>query len=500
VALPDDAQVVVQLLDAAGHLVDSETVKLASYRGTVNQSHGTVTDLAITGISHQVLTVELRGTGAIETGYRIRATATSASLPPVVLDTGPMGSAQGWPVALGARFGDFASSNLEGAARFTRPSVGPSAAAQVAFLQTLLEASGWSYKIVTEPEEFERELHSGAYNEYAILAQRERLNAQTRDELREAVFRGEGLLFSIGDHPDDDDEFHGDLDRALGIRRAGELHDSRGVVLGSSLLGLSGSASFAFDEDVAAVKLDGAQLAGQFEGSRRPLATAVTTYSYGQGRSVYIDYRLLAEAAQAGSSSLHANLLEKALEFVQPGFAQPYSGEVVPLQVTLVNQGVATPGLVQLPLPSGVTPVDPGTAQVTNGSLRWTFNLAVNQQLTVGAWIRLPNLPGPVPFNADIETGTSGKYVDYTHVTLTLNASAAATLGEASALASANRDLFAVRPWLTLAQFWVDRGRNDFAVASLIAATDELIECPAPQANALRVEVDQVIWTLSRTL
>jgi hypothetical protein len=51
-----------------------------------------------------------------------------------------------------------------------------------------------------------------------------------------------------------------------------------------------------------------------------------------------------------------------------------------------------------------------------------------------------------------------------------------------------------------LAQFWVDRGRNDFAVASLIAATDELIECPAPQANALRVEVDQVIWTLSRTL
>jgi hypothetical protein len=503
VALPDDARITAQLLDAAGHTIDSETVSLTSYRGSVNHSAGAGAGLAITGVSHQVLTVEVHSSAWLQPGYRVRATATSASLPPVVVDTGIMGSAQGWPLAVGARFGDFASANIlqAGVPSWSRSSSGPSVAAQLAFLKAQLGAAGWSYKVVTEPEDFEHELHTGAYNEYALLAQHERLNSQTREELREAVFRGDGLVSTVGDHPDDDDWLAGDLDLALGITQSGDLTDARGVVLSGPTLGLSGSATFGLDEDVAAVRLAGAELAGQFQGTRRPFTSAVTTYSYGSGRSVYIDYRVLGEATVAGGASLHAQLLEKALEYVQPGFTQPYTAEVVPLQITLVNQGVATPGLVQLPLPAGASVVDPGTAQAANGVLSWSFNLALTQQLTFGAWVRLPSTGGATVFNADVQTGTAGHYADYTHAALTLNASALATLSDASALAAGNRDFFQVRSWLIQAQFWVDHGHDDFAVASLLAATDALLGCrSSPQANALRLDIDQVIWSLSRAL
>jgi hypothetical protein len=505
--LPADARVDVVLRDVNGQQVDSESVALASYRGVVNQTAGQGADLAILGLSREVLTVQLRGGAELQPGYRVVATVHSGSLPPMVLDSGSMGSARGWPTTVGARFGDFTSSNVRASAtawtpRFDAQQRAPSGAQQRAFLEQQLQAAGWSYRIVTEDEDFEHELRTGLYNQYAVFSQRERLDEHAREELREAVFRGEGLLYAgrnFGADEDDDEGPH-DLGLALGVRWSGALADMTAVNLSGVMLPVSGTAPLVLDEDVARVQVRGAQVVGRFAGSRGAGNPAVTAYTYGLGTSVYVDYELLAEATRGGAASLHAALLEAALQAVQPQFTQPHTGQVVPLHLSLLNQGVAIGGRIQVTLPAGVTVIDPGTGQVSGGVWTSTYNLAVAQQSGFDLWMELPKVPGPVKFDALIQTGTAGAYVDYTHATLTVTAVQPASLADARALAAANRAFDRVSHWLDTAQFWISHGRNDFALLSLLAATDELAACPSIQATPLRLDIDQVIWELSRSL
>jgi hypothetical protein len=160
-----------------------------------------------------------------------------------------------------------------------------------------------------------------------------------------------------------------------------------------------------------------------------------------------------------------------------------------------VNKGVATPGRVQLPLPPDVTLVDAGTAQVSNGTLTWTFDLAKDQQLGFDAWVRLPTRAGAVAFDSLVQTGTSGNYIDHTHAKLTVNATAQATLAEARALAATAQDFEEVGSWLDKAQFGIDHNRPDFALASLLEATDELIGSTHPQATTLCLQIE---WSRQR--
>ena len=494
--LPRDATVDVELRDDSGNLIDHESVALASYRGTVNRSSGKGTDLLITGVSGDVVTLELRGAQDLPTGLHIKATATGASVPPIILSTGRMGTSAGWPIASGTRFGDFSSSNIH--SLDTRwapdPRRGPTLAAQRALLEGLLQASGWSYRIVTEEEDFEREMNSGAYNLYALLGQHERPDERTRKALREAVFRGDGLLVATGDDEGDN------LEEALGVKLAGEIPHTSAVEVFDPTLGVTGTASFALAEEGVRAKLAGAQAIGRFQGVGSPFNVAVSTYQYGHGKSVHIGYRALAEATVAGSGSLHANLLKNGLEYITPTFTHVRAQEVVPLHLVLTNRGVATAGQVKLTLPAGVTLVDGGMAQVAGNVLSWSFNLALAQQLTFDAWVRLPSVTGPVAFDALIQTGTTGAFVDYTHATLTLNTAALATLAQARALAATDRTFAPIIFWLDTAQFWLDHHRPDFALATLLEVTDELIACPQPRASDLRLEVDEVIWSVSRGL
>ena len=47
---------------------------------------------------------------------------------------------------------------------------------------------------MTDEDAFTRELRSGGYSAYALFSEHEKLDEQVQDELREAVYRGEGLL------------------------------------------------------------------------------------------------------------------------------------------------------------------------------------------------------------------------------------------------------------------------------------------------------------------
>jgi hypothetical protein len=535
--LPDDAQVEVELLDANGKRVDSETVTPASFRGDVHRSPAGPAALLIEGISSDVITVEVRGEPELAAGYQVKVTATAASLPAMTLETGVMGSACGWPTKEGAHFGDFASSRVSlpfGAAPPAPGEQEPSPDQRRAFLEALLRQEGWSYTVVTDEESFEQDVLSGDYDEYALFAERLKLEDQMQKVVREAVNRGEGLLDA--DEHDEDEE--AGLADALGIQFAGRQSDATSVQFLGTGLPEAGTMVLSFPRDALRARVDGAQVAALFPGlgsdrgwgdmadanGQRAgwrgwdwggfhgggdgiLDAAVTTNDFGQGQSVYAGYDLLAEATQAGAASLEASALADSLTHIMPSLSSLHAGEVIPLHLSLQNQGIATSGQVVMTLPAGVTVVDPGAGTVSNGALTWPFTLAVGQTADLYAWVQLPDASGQTAFDALIQTSDNGTFTDYGHATFTASTSAYATIADALSLAGASREFRESQFWLQTAQRWLGHNEPRRALASLLAATDELQEKQPPQSSQaadaaqaaqLRLDIDQAIWTLSR--
>jgi hypothetical protein len=500
--LPPDARISVQLLDANGAILDTESTTLASFKGTVNASVSKSDDLSITGVSTGVLTVKIHNTQGLKFGDRITATVTSPSgaIPTLLLKTGPMGTGLGWPLAVGAPLGDFACDAVRPLGAGTVPKVQePSPASEQAALAALLTAKNWSYTIVTDGEAFERELRTGTYSEYALLARLERLDLLTRQELVEAVNRGGGLLYASQDdaEPIDDDECHFGFGDLLGLRAAGPPRNASSVQISNPIISPLGAATFAFTESTARVTLAGATAVGVFPAFLDAYNTAVAIHGYGLGKTVYVGYDLLAEATQAGSSSLHAALLQNSLEYLRPSFASLLAGEVVPLHLSLTNTGIATPGQVQMTLPAGTVLVDPGTAQVAGRTLTWTFNLAQSQQLGFDTRIKLPTSAGPTTFDASIQTGTPGNFVTYTDALLTVTSVAPPALSEVIALAQSSRSFALVSVLLSTVQALENKGCGNVALLFLIGAADALIGNTTSQGIALRLDIDELIWAMS---
>jgi hypothetical protein len=500
--LPPDAAISVVVKDATGAVLDTETTTLAGFKGTVNASASKSDDLSITGVSAGVLTVKLHNPKGLKFGDRITATVTSPSgaIPTLLLQSGPIGAGRGWPLTVGAPLGDFASDELQPIGTGTLPAVPePSPAAQQAMLVSLVQANHWAYTIVTDEAAFERELRTGTYSNYALLAHRERLNFITRLELTEAVNRGGGLLYATQTDaaPIDDDEAHLGYGSLLGLKIAGAPRNASSVQITNPIISPLGVSSLAFTESTAQVTLSGATAVGIFPAYLDAYNTAVATHAYGLGKTVYVGYDLLAEATHAGSGSLHAALLQNSLEYLRPSFAALTAGEVVPLHVAITNTGIATPGQVQMTLPAGTVLVDAGGAQVTGQTLAWPFSLAQSQQLAFDAWVKLPVAAGATAFDALIQTGTTGNFVNYTDAKLTLTSTAPATLANAIALAKSSASFALESALLAIAHNQVTTGHPNIALLFLLGSATLLNGNTTPTGIALRLDIDQVLWVMS---
>jgi hypothetical protein len=167
-------------------------------------------------------------------------------------------------------------------------------------------------------------------------------------ELREAVYRGEGLVVA-GAH---DQRHH--LNEVLGIKYLGHSPKASGFIFNDN--GETLTTAFAFSEKVLRAELAGASPIGQFQ----PLDTlAATVHNYGLGQSIYVGFDLLAQATALGEDSLFADLLTTALTTVHPAAFPPRIGQMMPIDLTLTNQGTATSGQALIDLPDGMTIIIP---------------------------------------------------------------------------------------------------------------------------------------------
>ncbi len=370
------------------------------------------------------------------------------------------------------------------------PETAPGLSTQRAFLEKLLKHAGWSYTITQTAEDFTRELRTGGYSVYALFSEQEKLAEQVQKELREAVFRGEGLL-EAGSH----DQRQGRIDEALGIKYIGQFTNAALVEMTPSPLHVGGQAAFLFDDKELRAEREGAQGAGRYLGGATDRRDAVTYYEYGAGKSVYAGFDLLAQATAAGEQSLFATLILNSLAYVHPPTLTPQSGAVIPVDIVLTNQGVAAQVKVQLALPAGTTLVDAGTAQLANATLTWELALAAGESKTLTFWLKLPAPNGPFTLTAKILAGSNSQSLQLMAeptLTLTVNdpESLASVLNRIDTLLSNqnpnSQSLKQARQFIEKA---LGHLHPALAIDDLLKAADSLLDITDPDVVAIRVAI-----------
>lgn len=404
------------------------------------------------------------------------------------------------------------------------PSGAPLLSAQRAFLEKLLKDNGWSYTITTSSDDFTRELHTGAYNLYAVFAEQEKLAETAQKELREAVFRGEGLVMA-GIH----DARHLVVHDALGIKLIGQVTQAVSGLLTTSPLGLTGSINLLAGDKTLRIKRLTAQSAGVYllgnppppQGPIEPDCQAVgqpaakppvdecagqpnnyldafTLNAYGVGKAFFAGFDLLARATLDGQTGLAAQTLLAALSYANPTPPRLSAGGVVPLSLALQNRGIAITVTATLTLPTGVSVVDLGSGILTSPTtVRWDLSLALDEAKTVTLWVRLPSTAGAITFNATVHTQAAPIVLlasPSTTLTVLSPIDLAVSLANVEALIAQNhpasQTLKQVSTFLTNA---LKAPKQDHAVFEVLKATDALLGFTDPALTALRAALGEWI-------
>lgn len=514
-SLAADATVTVEAFNAQGMLIDSETVSLSNFADVVNLNPGVDTDLLITELTTNGLGIRLQATGSstakLESEYSIVANIQNNGTV-LRIESGAVHTSCSQPVSLGDVHGSFEISGFttipatDGRPANVNQRGVPTLAQQHQFLETLLQREGWSYTIVTDSNTFAHELRSGGYVQYALLSRHMKLDEQVQKELREAVYRGEGLLVA-GRH----DHRNGRIDDALGVKFKGKHAKATGMALSESVLHTAAETTFATGDKRLRVELAGAEVVGrfQFAAGQAPKQAgrdaAVTINSYGAGRSVYNGFNLLAESTVSGDGSLLAELLSNTLGHIHPDTLIIRAGGVVPLRLTLTNNGTPSSGRVVISPPPGGEVIDGSGGTVdASGTLIIPFTLATGALAEFDVWIRLPVTTEPVSIEALIQVGQAPTFADHNTITFTITPVADTTFADViatiDAVSGKDNRISQARKHVQRAEREWNTGNITDALKALLKAADALMASESSESPNMRRQIDQLIWQLARQL
>ncbi len=407
----------------------------------------------------------------------------------------------------------------------------PSSDAQRAFLESRLFTNGWSYTIVTSADDFAREMRGNGYVAYALLSEDKKLDEQVQQELRERVYRGEGLLVS-GTH----DERNSHLEPALGIKIEGRYSNITSLTFLDSPLALIGDQALAYRENAMRVVLQGADTAAKyhFRGGKdhhddqynsqsdhkdndrekdreddrhhnKPSDAAVTVYQFGQGHSVFAGFDLLAQVTAMQNASLLDDFLAAGLNYTHPEPLDAIQTNVIPVTLALTNVGTDVSGRVLVTLPEGVQVVDPGLAVMdTEGRLVWAYDLGTDVSAMLTYWVRILDGMTDLTFSAAIQTGHAPDWQDYGTVNLIVRPGVYPGLydaiNELSSLVSQDWQYRKALKELQHADRSLQRKKVSEAVDHMLKATDALARAKHDRAGGIRVMVDNAIATYAQQM
>jgi choice-of-anchor A domain-containing protein len=255
------------------------------------------------------------------------------------------------------------------------------------FLETFLAQRGIDHKVVTDDKRFMSELRCGRYNVYWLSGGTQKLAEIDAKELRETIYRGDGLLID-GSH----DQRTSFLDEMAGYRYSGHLPTEN--------LTLRGTGTLFPVVDVPtygrALRLDAST--GQIQARFPTTSTAASiSNNFGQGRALIWGFDLVEVLKRDTTVPASVQLFDNGLTHVAPlvvgaDFAR---GSYVPVTTTVENRAQAVDLRLKSSVsePSSVVAAMPEAASRDARSAQWDFNLPAAQSRSFDLGVRVDGEP-----------------------------------------------------------------------------------------------------------
>jgi hypothetical protein len=191
------------------------------------------------------------------------------------------------------------------------------------------------------------------------------------------------------------------------------------------------------------------------------------------------------------------------LTSVHPEPWQPTIGSVIPLHLTLTNQGSAISGRALIYLPADTRVIAPDNLEfdALEGALIWPYHLQADQTSQLTFWLRLPWVASTVSIDTLIQLGTAPNYQDYDHFNFELQVQASPCLPEAltwlTALKDQGKHYAKALKYTQKAADLVQQEKDDKALKQLLKATDSLRQSQTMEAHTLRIMLGNAIRNLA---
>ncbi len=212
---------------------------------------------------------------------------------------------------------------------------------EVMFIQDIFKNNNIYYYSVKQEEEFIKEFYSGKYNTFLLFDFDKMLSPQIQKELREAVFRGEGLIISWSKLT------HAPfLDEVLGIKFKGYLPFENNIVtLINSPISTEGT--LATKGKAQKLQVTTGEIVGYISTVHDIKEPAVVLNSYGQGKIVIFPFNFLkiGEELQKKEHKLPdisqqiENIILNSIKYVAPEKTSIEPMMILPISIDIENKG-----------------------------------------------------------------------------------------------------------------------------------------------------------------
>ncbi len=274
--------------------------------------------------------------------------------------------------------------------------------ADIKQLDELLASLRMDYMTADNMDDFTSALRFGRYNTYILIDVKEPV---VSEEIREAVYRGDGLIFLKTRQ--DADPF---LDDAFGVKLTGRTtRPDLAADLESSPIGNGGELQLSGKAIVAALSAETAETYGTVT-DKQQVVPVIISNQYGKGRSILYTFDLMNSPDKAQAAALIVN----SINHVRPLEHAVKALDSVPIRIAIHN--TAEPVTVKLveAIPQSTTAdtvVPEGI--LGDGSITWQRTIASNENMRFGYYLNIPDKASEYELVTELFYDNNGAFVLY---------------------------------------------------------------------------------------
>ncbi len=385
------------------------------------------------------------------------------------------------------------------------------------FIEKALKGLGAIYKVVSSTEDFYSGFRSGIYNSYILVdlhghefckdhkmkkckkcnnpGKYIHLHADLQAELREAVYRGEGLVF-IKTSPSEVPS----LNEALGVEFRGKTKKSDDVIT-TLETEITDSGSLGFSGDAVRVVTTTGTLSGIYESSGNP---AIVMNDYGRGRAVLFTFN----PVDIDNSQEITGIFKNALGYVNPDVSEFFPLDTAGVDITVAARYADFDVRVVERLADELSIVGvSGNPAIDGSTITWEEHLNGDTSMTFSYLLRLTASPSIYTLTTDVYYLADGGYLLYEteDLTITVNQETkelTTDIIEAlNALDVSGRDRARIRKAVNLLDKVLNRSVNDSAgaernIKDILQVIKFLRKVGSVDVSDIRVETDRLLRIL----